>query len=338
MKQTVYGLTQSGNRYYYGMGNQALAVQLTPRPMAWRKTPSTTWQRTHGNVLRLDMLGFGILELDPLAEYDRSSTMVYGLVPSNGRFEYEPDWSDSIPFPVWEKDNSWREIVSGLMSEIEPGVLEKLREFSHYHWRLIEALDGWPGFFDLLDKNPALAVCLAGRIRVGAQERAKRPRLNYKKLVQRSEKEIGAALGFGDSDEVVEIMRKVVPDACKPHDLAILPDLMRNPITRKALLETDVITRPALLFLRNPCLSRYLAGSFLSDVGKLFPHTFDILACPWGPLLRGGSKEELFTLIYQQALEVVECAEDPTIDSIRNLGRKHSELFGPPSFLLPNFS
>ena len=55
MKQTIYGLTRSGNRYYYAIGDQAFVVQLKPRPIAWRKTPSTSWQRTHGNFV-LDLI------------------------------------------------------------------------------------------------------------------------------------------------------------------------------------------------------------------------------------------------------------------------------------------
>ena len=50
------------------------------------------------NVVGLDSLGFWSLELDPVAEFDRSSSMVYKLVPSNGRFEYDVDWNDTIPF------------------------------------------------------------------------------------------------------------------------------------------------------------------------------------------------------------------------------------------------
>ena len=47
------------------------------------------------------------------------------------------------------------------------------------------------------------------------------------------------------------ILRKMVPDACKPLDLVGLHDLMENPVTRKALLDAEVITYPALLLLRN---------------------------------------------------------------------------------------
>ena len=96
MKQTLYGLTQSENRYHYAMHGQAFVVQLKPRPIAWRKTPSTSWKRVHGNFLHLDNLGLSQgpsgLELDPLAEFDRSAVKVYRLHSSNGKFEYEPDW------------------------------------------------------------------------------------------------------------------------------------------------------------------------------------------------------------------------------------------------------
>jgi hypothetical protein len=310
------------------MQNQAFAVQLLPRPIAWRKTPSTSWQCTHLNVLKLDTLGFWMLELDPVAEFDRSSIVVYKLVPSNGPFEFEPDWKDSISFPDWQKDMDWREIVSDLMGEIEPKVLEKLRQFSHFHWRLIESLSEWQGFKYLLDPNPALAACLAGRLRVGSQD-GRRPRLDYKNLYYRTEAEIAAALGFGDSDEAVSILRKLPPDACTRYDLRGLADLIGNPVTRKALIEAEVISHPALLFHRNPYLSRHLTGRFLSDIAKMFPRSLEILTCPWGPLLRGGGKGEEFTWKYQQALEVVEYAEEPTIYSLDDLERKHSAIFIP---------
>ena len=273
------------------------------------------------------MLGLGILELDPLADFDRSAVKVYRLNSTIGKFEYEPDWDDAIPYGDWTDKSDWKEILSNLLSEIDPGVLAKLRQFSHYHWRLIEALHEWPGFADLLDNNAALAACLAARIRVGAREGERRPRLDYNGLYLRSEREIAAAVGFGDSDEVVEILKKMVPDVCKPLDLVGLHDLLENPAIKNALLETDVITYPALLLLRSPLLGPHLAGSFVSDFACAFPHSLDILTCPWGPLLRGGGKGDEFTWRYQQALDVVEFGEDPTIYSIEDLKTKHSAIF-----------
>jgi len=43
-----------------------------------------------------------------------------------------------------------------------------------------------------------------------------------------------------------------------------------------------------------------------------------------------GGKGEEFTWKYQQALEVVEFAEDPTIHSLVDLESKHSAIFMPP--------
>jgi len=126
---------------------------------------------------------------------------------------------------------------------------------------------------------------------------------------------------------VVHILRKVVPDACKPLDLVGLADLIANPVTRKALIDADIITYPALLLLRNPYLGPHLTGSFLSDFASTFPHSLDILTCPWGPLLRGGGKGDEVTWKYQQALDVVQFAGDPTIYSIEDLKEKHSTIF-----------
>ena len=321
-----YGLIQSGNRYYYAIGEQAYTIQIQPFPAAWRNTPSTSWQRVHGNFIHLDNLGLSQgpsgLELDPLAEFDRSAVKVYRLHSTIGKFEYEPDWDDAIPFTDWQRDGNWREILQNLLSEIDPKVLNKLREFSHFHWRLIEALHEWQGFKYLIDPNPALAVCLAGRLRVRSKDGEKRPRLDYKVLYYRTEAEIAGAIGFGHSDEVVHILRKVVPDACKPLDLVGFHDLMENSITRRALLDAEIITYPALLLLRNPYLGPHLTGSFLSDFASAFPHSLDILTCPWGQLLRGGGKGDEFTWRYQQALDVVEFAKDPTIYSIEDLKEK----------------
>jgi hypothetical protein len=131
MKKKIYGLIQSGNRYYYTMGKQeAYALQITPFPVAWKKTPGKSWKRTHSNFLRLDKLGIsqGLsgLELDPIVEFDRTGVSVFRLVPSNGTFEYEPDWNDSIPFAEWEEGSGWKEIVSNIIDEIDPKVLNKL--------------------------------------------------------------------------------------------------------------------------------------------------------------------------------------------------------------------
>ena len=89
------------------------------------------------------------------------------------------------------------------MGQIDLIVLGKLRQFSHFHFRLLEALHDWQGFEDLLDTNPFLATALAGRIRVGPQGGPKRSPLDYGSLVLRSERDIASTLGFGDSEEVV---------------------------------------------------------------------------------------------------------------------------------------
>ena len=168
---------------------------------------------------------------------------------------------------------------------------------------------------------------MAGRIRVGAHEGERRTQLDYSSLSHRSEREIAAALGFGNSDEVVEIMRKVIPDACKPLELVAFPRFLENPVTRKALLAAEVISPPG----PSPCsksislFSPY--WSFLSDFAKTFPHSLDILTCPWGQLLRGGGKGDSFTWKYQQALDVVQFADDRTLHSIEDLERKHSAIF-----------
>lgn len=323
----LYGLTQVGNKYFYAMQKQAFVVQLLPHPMAWRKTPSTSWQRAHGNFLRLDMLGFGILELDPLADFDRSSITVNRLIPSSGRFHYEPDWHDTIPFPSWQQDTNWKETVADLISWIHPKQLIKLRQFSHFHWRLIEALHDWPGFAHLLDINPALAVAVAGRVTGKSREQERPKRLDYKSLYLKSEQEIAAALGFGTSDDAVNILRKVAPDACNPHDLVRLAGFIRNSITRKALIAAEIINHCALLFLRHTYLLPHLTGRFITEIARLFPHMHDIVTCSWGPLLRGGGKGDQFTWKYQQALDVVQFAEDPTIHSVEDLERKHSAVF-----------
>ncbi|MDR3554077.1 MAG: hypothetical protein P4L55_04935 [Syntrophobacteraceae bacterium] len=105
------------------------------------------------------------------------------------------------------------------------------------------------------------------------------------------------------------------------------PKFLEKPATGQALKEAAVINYPALLLLRNPYLAEHLTGNFLSEFARLFPHSLDILTCPWGPLLRGGDKADDFTWRYQQALDVVKFAEEPTIYSIKDLKEKHSAVF-----------
>ena len=174
-------------------------------------------------------------------------------------------------------------------------------------------------------------------VRVGAQEGERRPRLNYGRLVHRSEREIAAALGLGETDEVVEIMRRMVPDTCKPLKLATLPEFLDNPVTRKALLNTDVIAYPALLLLRNPYLCPHLTGSFLTEISRIFPHSLDILTCPWGPLLRGGGKGDSFTWKYQQASDVVQFDPDAVIESVEDLERKYYAISARSYSSLPEY-
>ena len=48
------------------------------------------------------MLGLGILELDPLADFDRSSVKVYRLRAFDWPVRVRAvDWDDAIPFGDW---------------------------------------------------------------------------------------------------------------------------------------------------------------------------------------------------------------------------------------------
>jgi hypothetical protein len=145
MIRKSYGLIQSVNPFFCSMGKQeAFAIQIKPFPALWRKTPSMSWKRMHTGLLHLDNLGLSHgpsgLELDLIAEFDRTGVKVHRLVPSTGKFEFEPDWNDSISFSEWEDGSNWRETVSGLMDEIEPKVLDRLRQLSHFH------LSSWKPF------------------------------------------------------------------------------------------------------------------------------------------------------------------------------------------------
>lgn len=320
MEQKIYGMIQSRNRFFYSMGRQeAFTIQIKPFPAAWKKTPGKPWQRTRNAVINCQTLGVRLLELEPFAEYDRLTSRAYGLAPSSGGFAYEPVWDESIPFNEWNQGSNWRETLGSLFAQIDPPVLEKLRQFSHFHLQLLEALHEWPGFWELLESNAALAVSLAGRIRRGNKAGKRRDRLDYKGLVLKTEGEIAAALGFGDSNEVVEILRKLPPDCCKRYELENLPDQLKNPSVRNALLDARAISYPALLLLRNPVLAESLTGRFLADCAVLFPHSLDILTCPWGPLLRGGDGADQFMRVYTWALDVIEYYPEIMIESIDHL-------------------
>lgn len=324
MAQKLYGLVQHGNQFFYSMGKQeAFAIQIKPFPAAWKKTPGKSWQRTRNTVINCLTRGVRLLELRPFAEYDRSLTKVFRLVPSDGGFAYEPDWSDSIPYAKWDEESDWREIVSNLMSEIDPKVFEKLQQSFHFDLELLESIHDWPGFEDLLDRNRALAVSLAARMRVGSQAGERRSRLDYGSLAVRSEREIAAALGYGDSEEVVKILRKFVPDACTTYDLTHLPVLLEDPIARDVLRQAGLISHPALLFLRNPLLQHNLSSRLFSELARAFPTSLDILTCPWGPLLRGGTKADLFMETYKRALDVVQFYPDVVIESMEHLQEKY---------------
>jgi hypothetical protein len=75
------------------------------------------------------------------------------------------------------------------------------------------------------------------------------------------------------------------------------------------------------------CFGPHLTGNFISEFAETFPTQLDILTYSWGPLLRGGGKGDQFTWKYQQALDVVQFAEDPIILSLEDLERKHSTIF-----------
>jgi hypothetical protein len=127
-------------------------------------------------------------------------------------------------------------------------------------------------------------------------------------------------------------LRKFVPDSCTSYELAHLPVLLEDPITREVLRDADVINHPALLFLRNPWLQHNLSSAFFSEIARAFPTSVDILTCPWGPLLRGGTKADLFMETYKQALDVVEYFPDIVIESMEHLSNEYFNVWinSPP--------
>jgi hypothetical protein len=141
-----------------------------------------------------------------------------------------------------------------------------------------------------------------------------------------SEREISAALGFGDSEDIETIMRKLPPDACKPYVYLNFLDLLKNPATRKTLVDAENLSYPALLLLQNPYLANNLTGTFISEFAETYATQLDIVCCPWGPLLRGSGKGDDFTWTFQMALDVVLADPNAVIISMDDLRVKNCLL------------
>ena len=365
MTALPYGLLRCGNRVYYADTYGVYVLQLEPSPAAWAKSRhDTKWKRTRNLPLELRYLVLGRLHQNPSTEVDLPGCSLIRWTVSQGEFSYEPDWNDSLPMKEWKKrydeahvlellscsdsDQSeqsqlpppfnvprgdgeekydWAGLLDDFFTSVPGPLLTRLKQFPAGSWALLEAAYQWEGFQDLMAAVPALAVCLALRVRVGSRQGVRRKRLDYANLVRCRQREIASAIGFGDSEAVVSILKKIQPDACTPRDLSVIGQLIKDARTFPHLLNAQQISGPAIFILDDEMLRGKLGGDLITYLSREFPLTDDILCAAKGTeLLRGGSKARPFYDLHLGIRDLVRFSPDIVIQSFEDYQARHARM------------
>jgi hypothetical protein len=349
----VYGLLRFGKRMYYADNYGAFVFQIEPIPTAWRKAgPDEEWKYTRDPPLELHHLSIGRLYKEPMTDVDLPNCRLLRWKPAETEFCYEPDWDDSVPLDEWKRSNElapiqalfhetgsdgadkdlplpqdWVALVNGFMDSVPHPLLERLRRFPAGSWKLLEAAYYWDGFEELMDSNPALAVCLALRVRVGKKPGVRRKALDYGRLVLRRQREIADAIGFGDTESIVSILKKLVIDACTPRYLSFLSDLIRDPLILPHLQNARQISGPAIFVLQDYLLNGKLAGDFITEMSHEFPLMNEITSVAEGARqLRGGTRLDEFYDLYLGMRDLARFNPDVVIHSVDDFRTKHAAM------------
>ncbi len=325
-----YGLVRDEDRLYYGDNFGAYVLQLEPSPEAWEKSRTDTeWRRTRDVPLYLRHLTIGRLHQQPKMD---SSDLHCGLLcweadHSDSEFAYLPAWTDSTPLEAWQDSNDWVSPLEDFLSSLPAELLATLKQFSVESWQLIEACYRLKGFEDLLRSNPPLAVCIALRFRVGGKPGVRRKKIDYDSLLGKRQREIAAAIGFQDSEAAVNILKKVVPDACRPRELKALATLMADPLVMPHLQGAQVISGPALSLIEFEQFRGKAGAGFITEASQEFPLWDDVTTVAEGrELLRGGGRQKQYSALFCDLRDLVRFNPDILVKSLGDFQARHAAM------------
>ena len=331
----AYGLICKENHLYYSISyngyKSAIVLQTRPEIAAWQKNEKdTSWHRTHNKQFNLMSPSFQFFQTESSLNFDHSLLQLVKFAPSDGPFDFEPVWSDTVTYDIWEAAWAWEDELFKFRATFPKQLTDQVEQFREHQWELMEAISQWPGFADLLDSNPALAFCLAVRLRVNAVPGKKRPAVSYASLVNAKQRTIAAALGFQNSEATVSILKKMLPDACTKRDIRDMATVLEDQAVQENIVHAHAISSPCLFLLRHYA-GPNMGGKLIDEISEAFPRITDIVGAPAYVVSGNNEQEQLnkpgeFQDLMIVLQDIVQFYPGIVLHSMADVAAKHASM------------
>jgi len=191
-----------------------------------------------------------------------------------------PEATNSTPGP--RSDPSRERAFASFRATLPGEAARAVERFQSHQWNLIDLIACDRAALDLAAGNPVLAYLCANNDQFRRLVAA-RPALQAAAVLSRRQRQLAAWLGFAESEAMVRLLKKVVPEAINPHDARILRQALNaDPAVRRLLSRQPVITAGVLGLVSNLRLLHLVLPPLVDEVATredelCYPHTADLL-------------------------------------------------------------
>jgi len=235
-----------------------LILQADPL-MAWQRTEDTGWRRVRPQLTLQGFTGLSgsVLGRESLPEHPEPDV---APDPETGRYSAH-DWGSLRDI---RRLNTKRKFVNSLGRSVRR-VVGQFND-RNWQWSVLQLACRVPAAIGLLETNPALGFLVATNwVPRGRSYRTGRPLEWARRHIGKRRREIAARLGFPDSQAVVKVLGRVLPEACHPYRLAALRPVMAEPDTMKVLTHLPVLTKDIIRLVSTEGLREHVTPRLLLE-------------------------------------------------------------------------
>ena len=174
--------------------------------------------------------------------------------------------------PAWlARRQAWRQTVAGYFANVPEEVRRAVEPFWFGQWQLLLLAERCPGGLELIQRNPALAFCLA--VLSNSQDRPPFNSVRAKRrLLRRPDAEICAALGFAKPELAALLLSRTPPEACFDSGVSGLRR-MRKSDWRNRLAELPAVNEDLLSLMTFPAVLKGCTMPLLLELAARPPAT-----------------------------------------------------------------
>jgi hypothetical protein len=176
----------------------------------------------------------------------------------------EPELSRSLPDALFEKHRAFAEFRSKLPDH----VVHAVEHFQSHQWNLIDLLSKEEGVQDLAGNNPVLAWCLSNNNQFRRLHWTLSPATYARPHVQKKQVEILHWLGFPQSNSMVRLMRKILPESITPLAARMLRQASAEPEVTKLLAHLHIINAGIIGLACNLKLLPAISPQLLAEIAN----------------------------------------------------------------------